>query len=184
MAKSILILTMLMVVRASADVSEWILNTDTGHWYGLTEETWRGITEEVDCNNGGDTWFDAQTYAETLGGYLAVINDESENQWIVQTFVERERWVEEFWFGMTDWGSEGQWYWINGEPVTYTNWENLEPNDAGGEDCVAMNGQPHLGKWNDLGCTDSGYLLPALIELEDSPVPTAKQSWETVKMSY
>jgi len=175
---------MLLTVGVSADVTEWIFNPESGHWYGLTGEVWRGITEEVDCNSGGDTWLDAQAYAETLGGYLAVINDESENQWVVQTFVNRDRWVEEFWFGMTDWGFEGQWYWINGEPVTYTNWENLEPNDEGGEDCVAMNGPAHLGEWNDLGCTDAGYHLPALIELEDSPVSTGTRSWQSVKVHY
>ena len=136
MNQVIAILILLFASTTSASAVEWVFNPDTEHWYGLTEENWRGITEEVDCNSGGDTWLDAQAYAETLGGYLAVINDESENQWVVQAFVARERYVEQFWFGMTDWGSEGTWYWINGEPVTYSNWENNEPNDEGGEDCV------------------------------------------------
>ena len=58
---------------------------------------------------------------------------------------------------MTDQNSEGNFEWIIGEPVTYTNWNPGEPNDCcGGEDYGVINWHlPHgrldgvLGDWND-----------------------------------
>jgi len=141
------------------------------------------VIEEDDCNDGGDTWLDAQLFAESLGGYLAVIGSESENLWIIQNVIDRSDLCEALWLGMTDWGSEGTWYWVNGEPVTYTNWGDGEPNDMGGEDSCAMNGSCHPGEWNDLGCYDDTAMIPALIEVNSLP-SVERLSWSTVKTGY
>uniref|UniRef100_A0A8C3T1F3 C-type lectin domain-containing protein n=1 Tax=Chelydra serpentina TaxID=8475 RepID=A0A8C3T1F3_CHESE len=58
--------------------------------------------------------------------------------------------------GMSDVQIEGKFVYLNGEPVTYTNWETGEPNNAKNEDCVIMYGN---GKWNDMGCSNSEALI-------------------------
>jgi Ca2+-binding RTX toxin-like protein len=93
------------------------------------------------------SWTQAQAQAVSLGGNLVAINDDTENQFLVDTFGG----FEFLWIGFTDEASEGTFNWVNGDPVTYTNWADGEPNDAfgSGEDYAHLNlGEP--GKWNDL----------------------------------
>ncbi|MBM3841302.1 MAG: hypothetical protein FJ398_25785 [Verrucomicrobia bacterium] len=63
------------------------------------------------------------------------------------TFVRR-------WIGFNDEAKEGAWLWISGEPVTYINWLNGEPNNSGDEDFAVINFDD-LGKWNDLKAADA-----------------------------
>ncbi|KAM6182276.1 mannose-binding protein C [Erethizon dorsatum] len=55
--------------------------------------------------------------------------------------------------GITDEENEGLFVDMKGRRVTYTNWNNGEPNNAGsgsGEDCVVLLSD---GKWNDIPCS-------------------------------
>jgi len=72
------------------------------------------------------TWTDAQAQAQAMGGNLVTINDAAENQFLVNAFGSNES----FWIGFTDAVQEGDWKWINGEPVTYVNWSVTEPNNV------------------------------------------------------
>ena len=36
------------------------------------------------------------------------------------------------WLGLTDEFEEGNWQWVTGEPLNYTNWYDGEPNNNGG----------------------------------------------------
>ncbi|XP_016076236.1 PREDICTED: mannose-binding protein C [Miniopterus natalensis] len=57
----------------------------------------------------------------------------------------------EAYLGITDEGKEGHFVDLTGMGLTYQNWNDNEPNDAGsGEDCVAMRED---GKWNDVDCS-------------------------------
>ncbi|MEM7773118.1 MAG: lectin-like protein, partial [Cyanobacteria bacterium P01_A01_bin.37] len=92
------------------------------------------------------TWEEAQAEAQTYGGNLVAINDEAEQDWLSQTFGSTEK----FWIGLTDATKEGEFRWVTGEPVTYTNWSpGQADNGHGNEDHVEMNF--HQGKWNDQG---------------------------------
>jgi len=64
----------------------------------------------------------------------------------------------DYWIGFTDQGTEGSWYWYDGSPVSYTNWEPGEPNNSGwwGEDCAEMWGD---GLWNDASCWDDNGMI-------------------------
>jgi Ca2+-binding RTX toxin-like protein len=105
------------------------------------------------------TWEEAQAEAQRLGGNLVTINNAAEQQWLIDTFGSIER----FWAGLTDKQTEGTWQWVNGEPVTYTNWLPGEPNDWNGdEDYVAMN-SGGVDKWNDL---PNSAIFRGIIEIE------------------
>lgn len=50
----------------------------------------------------------------------------------------------QFWIGLTDAGTQMQFRWTDGSPVTYTNWAHGEPNNWANraEDCVTMHFWP------------------------------------------
>ncbi|KAM6156695.1 mannose-binding protein A-like [Erethizon dorsatum] len=57
--------------------------------------------------------------------------------------------------GITDEVTEGQFMYVTGGTLAYSNWRKDEPNDHGsGEDCVVLQTN---GLWNDISCT-SAYL--------------------------
>ena len=87
---------------------------------------------------------DAQAAAEALGGYLVVINDADENEFI-------ENYVEELtYIGFNDATIEGTIEAVNGEPVTYTNIDPCsfcQSNDAN-NDFVVMEPWGNGGEWS------------------------------------
>jgi Ca2+-binding RTX toxin-like protein len=99
------------------------------------------------------TWEQAQTQAQSLGGNLVTINSQSEQDFLIGEFGGSEQ----FWIGLTDKVTEGQFKWINGENSTYTNWSPGQPDNLGNEDYVGMNFGPpgNPGKWNDYNSTTS-----------------------------
>lgn len=55
--------------------------------------------------------------------------------------------------GITDEVTEGQFMYVTGGRLTYSNWKKDEPNDHGsGEDCVTI---VDNGLWNDISCQAS-----------------------------
>ena len=145
----------LFVLVASAN-AQWVFNPATGHEYRLTCGEYWGASD-TSARTRPD-WFDAEAEAVAIGGHLATINDEAENLWLRNTFGNHH-----YWIGLTDWGSEGSFYWISGEPVTYLNWDTGtgQPDNAppGGEDTVHIN---HFGGfgWNDLGAMGNSPFHP------------------------
>ncbi len=113
-----------------------------------------------------DTWLGAQEQAKTLGGNLVTINNAPENNWLVNTFGKRP-----FWIGLTDssiyGATEGNFKWVSGEPVTYTNWDAGNPDNVKftpeGEDFVHMN-QGIGGTWNDL--KHDYFITQGIIEID------------------
>jgi hypothetical protein len=125
----------------------WQRNPATGHDYWYVED--------------GMSWADADAYAVSLGGHLVTINDAAEDAWLVATFGT------EYWVGFNDTATEGEWAWVSGEPVTFTNWQAGEPNDApSGEDAAVLWSIPATG-WNDFRVDLS---LPFVVEVSPEPV--------------
>ena len=126
---------------------------------------------------------DQKTAAAALGGYLVTINDVEENDWIVANFAIGSE-PNYIYIGFTDEVTEGDFVWLNGEPVTYTNWQDGEPNDSGGNEDVTLlfpDGFATFswpaGIWADAsglaGDFFEGGLNPALVETDVPPGPTA-----------
>ena len=84
---------------------------------------------------GGTSWTTAQGAAQKseflgLQGHLVTIGSEAEWDFITRSFPHNGTWI-----GLTDEDLEGEFRWVTGEPLTFSAWKNLEPNDAGaGED--------------------------------------------------
>ncbi|XP_023990133.1 LOW QUALITY PROTEIN: low affinity immunoglobulin epsilon Fc receptor [Physeter macrocephalus] len=54
------------------------------------------------------------------------------------------------WIGLRDLDIEGEFIWMDNNPLDYSHWQPGEPNDVGqGENCVMMQGS---GRWNDAFC--------------------------------
>ncbi|XP_024917706.1 macrophage mannose receptor 1 isoform X1 [Cynoglossus semilaevis] len=97
-------------------------------------------------------WTYARSWCQEQGGELAVIDDQYENDFVASYLRDLEL---PTWIGLSDLLNENQYTWSDGvSPVLYTNWNQNEPNNAGGaEDCVAMAHGPLVtGKWNDDAC--------------------------------
>ena len=87
----------------------------------------------------------ANDYCKNIGGYLATITSQGEQDFVASLAARLD--YSDFWIGGSDYGSEGNWYWLNGEPWNYTAWYpggsagDPEPNNGlgAGEDYVFMN---------------------------------------------
>ncbi len=87
----------------------------------------------------------ANDYCKNIGGYLATITSQGEQDFVASLAAQVD--YSDFWIGGSDYGSEGEWYWLNGEPWGYTAWYpggsagTEEPNNGlgAGEDYVVMN---------------------------------------------
>ena len=127
---------------------------DSACWGCVAMSTWWFCLEAV-------SWPDAVDACETLGTTLVTIDDDGEN-----TTVGAGLWgytTSPAWIGLNDRDDEGVWTWVSGETSTsYTRWWEGEPNDAGGEDCVATN-YGDVYYWNDYPC--DSVALPFICEL-------------------
>jgi hypothetical protein len=104
----------------------------------------------VMCSSDINSFWEAQSYCEESGGYLAIINDENENK-ALYDYVFNDMGYRSSYFGFTDDGSEGTWYWVGNHDLSnYTNWAKGEPDNQGNVENFALfyyNDTPY--KWND-----------------------------------
>lgn len=91
---------------------------------------------------------DAETYCESQGGYLATITSADENDFLFK-YIQGLGYSNAH-FGFTDSEKEGEWKWVTGENVTYTNWHSGEPNGENEDEDYAMFYFKYEdGTWND-----------------------------------
>ena len=95
---------------------------------------------------------DARKKCQEMGGELAIIESEKENEFIFDLVKKTN--------GLSRWGvwiglqrqDDGSFQWVDGTPVVYNGWATGEPNDNHGrEDCAHMYLDVE-GKWNDCPC--------------------------------
>jgi hypothetical protein len=91
------------------------------------------------------------------GGRLASVDDAVRNEWLTARMTELA--ADDFWLSGTDLDDEGVWRWSDGRvffdvaadaaaPRPYAPWDEGQPNDLNGEDCMRSIG----GVWRDLDC--------------------------------
>ncbi|HUP80144.1 MAG TPA: C-type lectin domain-containing protein [Pirellula sp.] len=140
---------------------QWsIADGGNGHYYQL-----------VDYQTG-ISWTSAKSDAETMTlfgsiGHLVTVTSAPEDAFLKSNF---QAYIGDppsvpgifAWIGLSDAASEGNFVWVTGEPLTYTNWAPPEPNGGTSENYVHLwvrkftgsdldpvNGTP-LWSWNDV----------------------------------
>lgn len=136
----------------------------------------------------------AEAAAQQFGAHMVSFQSAQENQDLVNALNASPYPLSSYavWIGFTDAAQEGTFIWLDGAPVTYTNWASGEPNNlnpgtccsipswlggcnndircSDGEDCVQMYSN---GTWNDLGCDGSGNPSISVIEVNLCPLLTS-----------
>lgn len=151
---------------------------------GSASASFAGLAVYVNPANGHEyiltpapmTWQDAQAFSRSVGGYLASVGDQAENDWITTTFAVALPAPDYVWIGLTDRDVEGTFTWDSGEPLAYTNWFPGEPNNfpssPEGEDFATLTTQDGTGRWFDTPSpTYNGlpYLVYGVVEIVPAP---------------
>ena len=101
--------------------------------------------------------------ANAIGGHLATISDAAENATVFALLTTTRTWI-----GFSDAAVEGTFVWLNGDPVTFVNWNPGEPNSAGSfsnEDYVEIFNFSG-GTWNDINPGESAAPTSSVVEFE------------------
>ncbi len=95
-----------------------------------------------------ENWFDADQACDDMGYHLLTSRDANEHD---NAYDVAASYGSDFWLGLHDQNVEGQFEWVNGSALGWTNWRYNEPNNGGydGEDCAEM--EPS-GLWDDDSC--------------------------------
>ncbi|KAF3849178.1 hypothetical protein F7725_015675 [Dissostichus mawsoni] len=107
----------------------------TQPWEGNCPEGWMRFKDKCFMFKGktGDikaNWSFARSWCKEQGGDLAVIDDQYENDFVSSYLRDLKL---PTWIGLSDLLLENQYAWSDGvSPVLYTNWNDKEPNNAGG----------------------------------------------------
>jgi uncharacterized repeat protein (TIGR02543 family) len=109
-------------------------------------------------DRGSYTWDEAQAFCINLGGHLATVTSQAEND-LVQGMI-----AQNIWIGGTDRVREGTWTWVSNDAWGYTNWSSSsEPNGGAGENGLQF--YVDGGTWNDNNMSD--VYMPFVCEWDD-----------------
>ncbi len=82
---------------------------------------------------GNYSWTAAKADAESRGGNLAILNTRGKIN-AASNFLKFANSWPDLWLGLNDSASEGNWFWINNEPLLFQSWSQSEPNNIDGAD--------------------------------------------------
>ncbi|XP_062297513.1 macrophage mannose receptor 1 [Scomber scombrus] len=106
----------------------------------------------------------ARAYCRQNFGELAVITGESERKFLWKQISKGSG---QYYIGLTV-NLDKSFSWLDGTPVTFTAWDNNEPNFANNdENCVTI--YASMGYWNDINC---GLELPSICKRSSNFVNT------------
>lgn len=109
------ILITLLAVSSPALAYDWATCPLNGHRYILVDS---------------ESWLGAKAQAVALGGHLATIRSNAENDWIRQFAFDTKASCYRLWIGANKPLGSQQWLWSSGEQMIYTNWVSwMNPSD-------------------------------------------------------
>uniref|UniRef100_A0A452UHG6 Fc fragment of IgE receptor II n=1 Tax=Ursus maritimus TaxID=29073 RepID=A0A452UHG6_URSMA len=139
-------------------VKLWIeLHASNGSMCNTCPEKW--VNFQRKCYYFGKDpkkWIQARFACSKLQGRLVSIHSEEEQDFLAKRANRKGTWI-----GLRDLDREGEFIWMDKDPLNYSNWRPGEPNNGGqGEDCVMMQGS---GQWNDAFCGSHQDRPPATL---------------------
>lgn len=102
-----------MIAFGNVSVLAYAVNPANGHKYALLDNA---------------SWTDAQARSRQLGGTLATVRSQSENDWLFERFSFFGGIGRALWIGLNDRQSEGTFVWDSGESPAFRNWSQNQPD--------------------------------------------------------
>lgn len=121
-----------------------LLEIDETDWIKFKGSSYRKI------NTGIKTWDESEKMCEALGGKLASITNQAENDFVA-TLCHVGEMCRLGHRSPSGYCSTNLPNWIDGKPFTYSNWSTGEPGYACSEDCLDMH---KGGEWNNEWCNN------------------------------
>jgi hypothetical protein len=139
------------------------------------------------------SWVEAEAASVALGGHLATIRNQAEQEWICTNFSAYGGTARHLHIGLYDpdplhnspIGSErrSEFVWVNGEPVSYVNWHPIEPNNSWNSEFHVNLLNPAIqsyatgwpGAWNDQW-DQRDFVASGVVEVIVPPFITAQPS--------
>ncbi|XP_034003884.1 macrophage mannose receptor 1 [Trematomus bernacchii] len=133
--------------------------------YNITEDGWIICNDtQYLINNDNLDMEAARAFCKKGFGDLAVITGESERKFLWKQVAKTGG---QFYIGLSV-NLDKSFSWIDGSPVSYTAWEQNEPNFANNdENCVTL--YSSMGYWNDINC---GLELPSICKRSSNFINT------------
>ena len=94
---------------------------------------------------------DAKAQCESDGTFLAIPRSQAENDFILNLILQKG--LEKIWIGINDIKQEGLFVGVDGIKISWTNWNDGEPNNWSDEDAIELVATE--GRWNDQKIIDS-----------------------------
>ena len=97
------------------------------------------------------SWPEARKHCQSIGGDLASIIDQSDNERI-KVFLDQNGAYQNVWIGANDKKKEGTFEWSDGTVFSFSDWNPGEPNGSRSEHCAHFYSIALKRKWNDINC--------------------------------
>ncbi|XP_069122343.1 perlucin-like protein [Argopecten irradians] len=99
-------------------------------------------------------WIAASAACCSVDAYLLEIEGENENKFISAIITNQYK-HGSYWLGGSDVFVEGDWRWMNtNQRFNYTNWQQEQPSNLPGYDCVGAHSDDYSFRWRDYDCTE------------------------------
>ncbi|XP_060721528.1 C-type lectin domain family 4 member A-like isoform X2 [Tachysurus vachellii] len=129
---------------------------------GQCEEGWKSLG--LKCyyfSSSKLNWTQSRDYCVEKGGHMVIITSQTEQDFVVSQIGETH------WIGLNDLETEGQWMWVNNQPLKETGvtfWysapgrpdepDNWKEEDPSGEHCATLGHDTgDTDKWFDVSCS-------------------------------
>jgi hypothetical protein len=129
-------------------------------------------------------WTDSEAKARSLGGHLMTITGQEDQNFVFSVFGGYGGAQRILWTGLYDPSQDhnggahaANFVWASGAPITYANWDQSQPDDAGGVEFYVAMYYPNYhnpGSWNDWSNRTSDPIgIPFYGVVEYVPEPAA-----------
>ncbi|KAM8764555.1 LOW QUALITY PROTEIN: low affinity immunoglobulin epsilon Fc receptor [Rhynchonycteris naso] len=128
----------------------WVELISNGSMCNTCPEKW--VNFQRKCYYFGESakkWIQARYTCSILQGRLVSIHNQEEQDFLAKHINEKGSWI-----GLLDLNIEGEFVWVDKNPLDYSSWQTGEPNNGDeGEDCVMM-----LGSGTATAISMAGYV--------------------------